>query len=210
MLVRRVVWRSRSTVTGLAMNPHQPPFLLPSTSSSHSSRQASFASSSSRKRPGYKLLLGSVGSMACLATGLHYYTKTNRIYCSHQSADPPSSPLPPLTLYEYPSCPFCGKVRAFCDYHNIKYTAVSVNPVTRKEIQFSTSKKLPLIVVDGEKVSLQISRYFELFQISDPRLEPCGECPENKFGTRFERVRVPQVLPSCQHHHCQGREYHGA
>jgi microsomal prostaglandin-E synthase 2 len=57
-----------------------------------------------------------------------------------------------VTLYEYPACPFCSKVKAFCDYYNIVYTVVSVNPVSRKEIEFSKSKQLPLIVVDGQKI----------------------------------------------------------
>ena len=78
-----------------------------------------------------------------------FYT-TTPVHCT------PTSPLPHLTLYEFPSCPFCGKVRAFCDYNNLDYTAVSVNPVSRKEIQFSKSKKLPLIVVDGQKVCVWV------------------------------------------------------
>ena len=86
-----------------------------------------------------------LGSLGGLATAL--YTTSSAQCRSH-----PSSPTLHLTIYEYPSCPFCGKVRAFLDYHNLDYTAVSVNPFSRKEIEFSESKKLPLVVVDGEKV----------------------------------------------------------
>lgn len=126
------------------------------SSSSCSIRQATTWSAGHSNRSRSRAMLYSIGSAAGLTTALHYYTNTNRAYCRHvdqseQTAQP--SPLPPITLYEYPACPFCSKVKAFCDYHHIAYTEVSVNPVSRKEIEFSTTKKLPLIVVDGQKVA---------------------------------------------------------
>ena len=153
-----VVWRSRHAA-GVALTSNPQP--LPSLLSSSSFRQASSSSSSSGPHSKhYRAVLCSIGSAAGIATALHYYTTTtSRVYCRHTSTHPqsdqttsPNSPLPPVTLYEYPACPFCSKVRAFCDYYNITYTAVSVNPVSRKEIEFSKSKQLPFIVVDGVKV----------------------------------------------------------
>ena len=117
------------------------------------------SSSATRRKNGWfsrTTVLGSLGSVVGLATALHCYSSTTAYCRQDTSSSSSSSPLPHITLYEYPSCPFCGKVRAFCDYHNLDYTAVSVNPVSRKEIQFSKSKKLPLIVVGSEKVRVGI------------------------------------------------------
>ncbi|KAJ7994064.1 hypothetical protein DPEC_G00262060 [Dallia pectoralis] len=55
-----------------------------------------------------------------------------------------------LTLYQYKTCPFCSKVRAFLDYHRVPYEIVEVNPVMRKEIKWSTYRKVPILMVNGE------------------------------------------------------------
>lgn len=57
-----------------------------------------------------------------------------------------------LTLYQYKTCPFCSKVRAFLDYHRLPYEIVEVNPVMRKEIKWSTYRKVPILMVDSEVV----------------------------------------------------------
>uniref|UniRef100_UPI00358DDA03 prostaglandin E synthase 2-like isoform X2 n=1 Tax=Myxine glutinosa TaxID=7769 RepID=UPI00358DDA03 len=61
-----------------------------------------------------------------------------------------------LTLYQYKTCPFCSKVRAFLDYHNLPYNLVEVNPVMRKEISFSTYRKVPIVLTHGT-VNLQLN-----------------------------------------------------
>ncbi|XP_010874537.1 prostaglandin E synthase 2 isoform X1 [Esox lucius] len=55
-----------------------------------------------------------------------------------------------LTLYQYKTCPFCSKVRAFLDYHGLPYEIVEVNPVMRKEIKWSTYRKVPILMVNGD------------------------------------------------------------
>ncbi|XP_041793399.1 prostaglandin E synthase 2 [Chelmon rostratus] len=55
-----------------------------------------------------------------------------------------------LTLYQYKTCPFCSKVRAFLDYHGLPYEIVEVNPVMRQEIKWSAYRKVPILMVDGE------------------------------------------------------------
>ncbi|XP_042276618.1 prostaglandin E synthase 2 [Thunnus maccoyii] len=55
-----------------------------------------------------------------------------------------------LILYQYKTCPFCSKVRAFLDYHGLPYEIVEVNPVMRKEIKWSTYRKVPILMVDGD------------------------------------------------------------
>ena len=54
-----------------------------------------------------------------------------------------------LTLYQYQTCPFCCKVRAFLDYYGFAYNVVEVNFVTRKQIKWSNYKKVPILVCEG-------------------------------------------------------------
>ncbi|XP_059850097.1 prostaglandin E synthase 2 isoform X3 [Hypanus sabinus] len=63
-----------------------------------------------------------------------------------------------LTLYQYKTCPFCSKVRAFLDFHSLPYEIVEVNPVLRKEIKFSSYRKVPILIGEnGEKVQINDS-----------------------------------------------------
>jgi len=55
-----------------------------------------------------------------------------------------------LTLYQYQSCPFCCKVRAYLDYHGFSYDIVEVNSVWRSEIRWSKYKKVPIILCSGD------------------------------------------------------------
>ncbi|KAK6306544.1 hypothetical protein J4Q44_G00234690 [Coregonus suidteri] len=55
-----------------------------------------------------------------------------------------------LTLYQYKTCPFCSKVRAFLDYHRLPYEIVEVNPVMRKEIKWSIYRKVPILMVNDD------------------------------------------------------------
>lgn len=57
-----------------------------------------------------------------------------------------------LTLYQYKTCPFCSKVRAFLDYHGLPYEVVEVNPVMRQEIKWSTYRKVPILMVGDDVV----------------------------------------------------------
>uniref|UniRef100_A0A8D0BYC1 Prostaglandin E synthase 2 n=1 Tax=Salvator merianae TaxID=96440 RepID=A0A8D0BYC1_SALMN len=61
-----------------------------------------------------------------------------------------------LTLYQYKTCPFCSKVRAFLDYHGLPYEIVEVNPVMRQEIKFSAYRKVPILVVNTDN-TLQLN-----------------------------------------------------
>lgn len=51
-----------------------------------------------------------------------------------------------LTLYQYQPCPFCKKVRAFLDYQGLSYQVVEVNPVTKKQMSWTSYKKVPVLV----------------------------------------------------------------
>uniref|UniRef100_A0A7E4ZVK8 Prostaglandin E synthase 2 n=1 Tax=Panagrellus redivivus TaxID=6233 RepID=A0A7E4ZVK8_PANRE len=51
-----------------------------------------------------------------------------------------------LRLYQYQTCPYCCKLRAFLDYYGFSYEVVEVNPVTRTQLKFSPDyKKVPVI-----------------------------------------------------------------
>ncbi|KAK8945977.1 hypothetical protein KSP40_PGU018503 [Platanthera guangdongensis] len=71
-----------------------------------------------------------------------------------EAKEPPSWDLLPkdVVLYQYEACPFCNKVKAFLDYHDIPYKVVEVNPFGKKEIKWSDYKKVPILVVDGEQL----------------------------------------------------------
>lgn len=56
-----------------------------------------------------------------------------------------------LTLYQYQTCPFCCKVRAFLDYYGISYDVIEVDPVLRQSIKWSEYKKVPILVAQVEK-----------------------------------------------------------
>lgn len=62
--------------------------------------------------------------------------------------------MPSVVLYQYHTCPFCCKVRAFLDYYGIEYSIVEVNPLSKKEVKFSKSyRKVPIAIVNGKQVS---------------------------------------------------------
>lgn len=80
----------------------------------------------------------------------------------HQASEAPLPLLPAqlslssrlqLTLYQYKTCPFCSKVRAFLDFHALPYQVVEVNPVRRAEIKFSSYRKVPILLAqEGESL----------------------------------------------------------
>ena len=58
-----------------------------------------------------------------------------------------------ITLFQYQTCPFCCKARAFLDYFGLSYDVVEVNSVMRTQVKWSKYKKVPIVVVEvGDKV----------------------------------------------------------
>ncbi|CAF1362632.1 unnamed protein product [Adineta steineri] len=62
-----------------------------------------------------------------------------------------------LTLYQYVTCPFCCKVRAYLNYNRIPYDIVEVNSVMRSETKWSIYKKVPILVIENEEIQLNDS-----------------------------------------------------
>ena len=59
-----------------------------------------------------------------------------------------------ITLFQYQTCPFCCKARAFLDYFGLSYEVVEVNSVMRTQVKWTKYKKVPIVVVEvGDKVS---------------------------------------------------------
>uniref|UniRef100_A0A5S6R3F3 Prostaglandin E synthase 2 n=1 Tax=Trichuris muris TaxID=70415 RepID=A0A5S6R3F3_TRIMR len=55
-----------------------------------------------------------------------------------------------LRVYQYHNCPFCSKVRAFLNYFGLSYELVEVNPLSKKQIDFSIYKKVPIVTFDHD------------------------------------------------------------
>lgn len=62
-----------------------------------------------------------------------------------------------LVLFQYQTCPFCCKVRAFLDSKGFSYSVVEVDAVLRQGLKWSPYKKVPTLLAktkDGQYVQL--------------------------------------------------------
>lgn len=62
-----------------------------------------------------------------------------------------------LVLFQYQTCPFCCKVRAFLDSQEFSYSVVEVDAVLRQSIKWSKYKKVPMLLAkckDGRYIQL--------------------------------------------------------
>lgn len=63
-----------------------------------------------------------------------------------------------ITLFQYQTCPFCCKVRAFLDYHSLPYNVIEVDGVLKKDLKWSKSKKVPTLLIETpDKKFLQLT-----------------------------------------------------
>ena len=126
-----------------------------------------------------------------------------------------SSFLPPLTLYQYRTCPFCSKTRAFLDYHGIQYKLVEVNPVFRREIKFTSQRKLPFIISEDTQVRPPVgSRWHntykhkqEMFRL-DKRFQPHHQCTEDMSANWYLSGCFTCQLSWDDQHRWQGADVH--
>jgi microsomal prostaglandin-E synthase 2 len=56
----------------------------------------------------------------------------------------------PLVLYQYYTCPFCNKVKAFLNTQDLKYETVEVDPIFKTEIKNSGYGKVPQLQIGKE------------------------------------------------------------
>lgn len=97
-------------------------------------------------------------SLTATATASLPFSRSFAEVATLSTAAAPTGPYtgktPEITLYQYEVCPFCNKVRAYLDYHNIPYSVVEVDPLRKKELSFSDSyKKVPIALIDGVQVN---------------------------------------------------------
>ncbi|KAL5280972.1 Su(P) family protein [Megaselia abdita] len=52
-----------------------------------------------------------------------------------------------IVLFQFQTCPFCCKVRAYLDSVGISYSVVEVDAVLRQDIRWSKYKKVPMVLV---------------------------------------------------------------
>lgn len=71
-----------------------------------------------------------------------------QVTVSRQIISPTDTSELKLTLFQYQTCPFCCKVRVFLDYYGLSYDVVEVDPVLRKEISWSSYKKVPILLTE--------------------------------------------------------------
>lgn len=62
-----------------------------------------------------------------------------------------------ITLYQYQTCPFCCKARAFLDYYGLNYDVIEVNSVLRTQMKWSKYKKVPVVVVEYKDKLYQVN-----------------------------------------------------
>lgn len=153
-------------------------FLPPTTYANiHAAKLSSFARIGSKWNSG-KLRFLAVAGLACGAVG-HAYMRS-----VEPRKDPIGDMLSPLntknisspgtkfsrvvngpttktglkiTMYQYQTCPFCCKVRAFLDFYGIPYNVIEVDPVLRQQLKFSEYKKVPILLVEEADNCWQIN-----------------------------------------------------
>eukprot|EP01006_Ploeotia_vitrea_P045891 TRINITY_DN66977_c7_g1_i1.p1 TRINITY_DN66977_c7_g1~~TRINITY_DN66977_c7_g1_i1.p1 ORF type:complete len:253 (+),score=24.52 TRINITY_DN66977_c7_g1_i1:47-805(+) len=64
-------------------------------------------------------------------------------------------PNPPkLTMWAFEVSPPCGKITAYCKYHNLPLTTVLVNVLSKAEIKWSKDyRKVPIMKIDDRQVN---------------------------------------------------------
>ncbi|XP_076888343.1 uncharacterized protein LOC143538744 [Bidens hawaiensis] len=135
--------------TFLASSEHNILFQTASSNALTSRRWFSSSIGSTSSGGGYSGAAKAVMmSLGCVAVASASLLKEKEAYAK----EPVNLDLIPkeFVLYQYESCPFCNKVKAFLDYYDVPYKVVEVNPLSKKEIKWSDYKKVPILVVDGE------------------------------------------------------------
>ncbi|KAF3796492.1 Prostaglandin E synthase 2 [Nymphaea thermarum] len=104
-----------------------------------------------------------------------------------------------VVLYQYEACPFCNKVKAFLDYHDIAYTVVEVNPISKKEIKWSDYKKVPILTVDGEPLvdsSDIITKLYSRIHPDSHAVDDNASSEENKWRRWVDDHLVHVLSPN--------------
>lgn len=85
-----------------------------------------------------------------------------------------------LILFQYQTCPYCCKVRAYLDAAGFTYSVVEVNAVLRQSIKWSKYKKVPMMLArtkDGKYIQLTESSMI-ISALSSHKLDPSVDLRE--------------------------------
>lgn len=85
-----------------------------------------------------------------------------------------------LVLFQYQTCPFCCKVRAFLDYSGFTYSVVEVDSVLRQSLKWSPYKKVPSLLArkkDGTYIQLTDSSMI-ISVLDSYQRDPTGDISE--------------------------------
>ena len=102
-----------------------------------------------------------------------------------------------IVLYQIPISHFCEKIRWALDYKRVPYRAISVNPLTRRQLEAICATKQVPVIQDGERVvcdSSEIVMYLD-DTYPDPPLIPPKE-PERGECLTLERIADEQLGPA--------------
>lgn len=155
----RLPWRSNWQVATVALQTHADALPTPSSYRRKNPPNSSlvFASASATAAV---LTWALIPSKACAdfsTSTAAAVSDTLKVAVATESAVPPrgSTSSPDIVLYQYDVCPFCNKVRAYLDFHNIPYRLVEVDPLRKTELaRFDASyRKVPIAIVNGTQIN---------------------------------------------------------
>ncbi|XP_003940633.2 prostaglandin E synthase 2 isoform X1 [Saimiri boliviensis] len=139
----------------------RPQLLLPTQNRAGFAGRAGGPGSVAAGGKGSPRLLGAAALALGGALGLYHtarwHLRAQDLHAERSAAQLSLSSHLQLTLYQYKTCPFCSKVRAFLDFHALPYQVVEVNPVRRAEIKFSSYRKVPILVAQVGENSQQLN-----------------------------------------------------
>ncbi|XP_017404518.1 prostaglandin E synthase 2 isoform X1 [Cebus imitator] len=139
----------------------RPQLLLPTQNRAGFAGAAGGPAPVAATRKGSPRLLGAAALALGGALGLYHtarwHLRAQDLHAEHSATQLSLSSHLQLTLYQYKTCPFCSKVRAFLDFHALPYQVVEVNPVRRAEIKFSSYRKVPILVAQVGENSQQLN-----------------------------------------------------
>lgn len=105
----------------------------------------------------YDSLKGKKAHITFEETPAFFLDKLPNVQITRKIVNPNDKTDLDLVLFQYQTCPFCCKVRAFLDSKGFSYSVVEVDAVLRQGLKWSTSKKVPTLLAktkDGKYVQL--------------------------------------------------------
>jgi len=127
-------------------------------------------------------LIGALGGVCGLAlAGQKHHFAT-------QSAAADATGNATLTLYQYQVCPYCNKTQAFLEYNQVPHKRVEVNPLSKKEMKFSSYKKVPFMVIEnksGEKS--QVNESDDIIDYVSSQVLGESESPDSEDVKRWRQ-----------------------